>query len=133
MVTQGFKMVKANVTQPLWHLENIGLDKRMGQLGTGANGMNTRLQNRTQNISKCNTILQQIRPTSPSCQTKNSWRSIWILLKLIAWLMKFLVWSHICRQIITFHMMKLIEYFDGNVIHFTEVKHSTYDEYEQLK
>ena len=29
--------------------------------------------------------------------------------------------------------MKLIEYFDGNVIHFTEFKHSTYDEYEQLK
>ena len=50
---------------------------------TGANGMNTGLQLTTPKISECNTIPQQIIPAEQNCETKNYWRSIWHLLKVI--------------------------------------------------
>ena len=52
------------------HLVNLGKKKIMGTLFTGANDMNTGLQLTAQKIAECNTVPQQIIPTSPNCQTK---------------------------------------------------------------
>ena len=109
LVTQGLAIVATHVNQLLWNLANIGLKKITGALFTGANVMNTVLQLTTKINSKCNTIPQQIRPKSPNCQTKKRWRSIWHILKVKTWLMEFLVWPHLWRQIITLHWMKLTE------------------------
>ena len=64
-------------------------------------------------IAECNTIPQKNKSNSTKSTDKNYWISIWHLLKVITWLMKFLVWPHLWRQIITLNLMKLIESFIG--------------------
>ena len=73
LVTKVLTIVATHGNQPLRHLVNLGRKKSMGALFTGANGMNTGMQLTSQNISKCNTIPQQIRLTAPNCQIKNQY------------------------------------------------------------
>ena len=72
LITQVLTMVATHGKQPLQHLVDLGKKKITESLGAGANCINTGLKITTQNISECNTILQQIRPTAPNCQKTNN-------------------------------------------------------------
>ena len=66
VVTKALTMVAAHGKQLLRHLVNLGQNKRMYALGTGANCMSTGPQRTIRKKSECNKIPQQIRPTVPS-------------------------------------------------------------------
>ena len=55
-VTKTLTMVAAHGKQSLRHLANLGRNKRIGSLGTGANGINTGPQLTIQEIAEYTTI-----------------------------------------------------------------------------
>ena len=76
VVTKALTMVADHGKKLVRHMVNLGRKKRMGALGTGANGANTGPQHTIKNISKYNMIPQQIISTAPNFPTKIHLRSI---------------------------------------------------------
>ena len=71
VVTILLSMVADHGKKLLQILVNIGLKKRTGALGTGANGTNTGLQHTIQKSSEYKTIPQKIRPTTQNRPIKS--------------------------------------------------------------